>query len=208
MSNDSLIGKLKALRPNADAPELSELAYRHAVDDCISIIRQHSASEGDVVERLSAYLNAKKEVNGLHPEVIHVIHANGGKHELRVSDLEAAIAAMGDVRKDADSAITEISVVDDEEIMMTMMGVRIGSDELDDLHISLRTAQRLLNVLRPYLRTTEPEPVSLEAYAQVAASVAVGGNPTPWEDCAEGWRIKQREIAKAVLDAAGVKYVD
>lgn len=51
------------------------------------------------LNRISAYLNAKKEVSGLHPEVIHVIHANSGKHELRVSDLEAAIAAMGDCPK-------------------------------------------------------------------------------------------------------------
>jgi hypothetical protein len=38
---DSLIEKLEALRPNADAPELSERAYRQAIDDCIGVVRQH-----------------------------------------------------------------------------------------------------------------------------------------------------------------------
>jgi hypothetical protein len=36
----SLIEKLEALRPNADAPEYSERVYRTAVDDCIDIVRQ------------------------------------------------------------------------------------------------------------------------------------------------------------------------
>lgn len=54
--------------------------------------------------RVQAYLDAKKEVSGLHPEVIHVIHASGGKHELNVSDLEALLSSRREVEQPVDSS--------------------------------------------------------------------------------------------------------
>jgi Lar family restriction alleviation protein len=37
---NALISRLEAIKPSASSPELSEHAYRQAVDDCIAIIRQ------------------------------------------------------------------------------------------------------------------------------------------------------------------------
>jgi len=62
--NRSLIEKLKALRPNADAPELSERAYRQAIDDCISVIRRQNQSEisgVDDLEELDQFLEAMRD---------------------------------------------------------------------------------------------------------------------------------------------------
>jgi hypothetical protein len=40
---NTLIEKLEAIKPSAKSPELSEHAYRQAVNDCIAIVRQHEA---------------------------------------------------------------------------------------------------------------------------------------------------------------------
>lgn len=75
------------------------------------------------LNRMTAYLAAKREVSGLHPEVIHVIHANGGKHELTVSDIKVAIAAMRDASTHKHGADIDtkppVSIHDDGKCIQT-----------------------------------------------------------------------------------------
>ncbi len=105
------------------------------------------------LNRITAYIAAKKEVSGLHPEVIHVIHANGGKHELRVSDLEALLQRG------------EISVVDHRKI-----GCLIH-DAIKTTLPKHMNVIRIYDAIKPYLLPENaPEPVSGEVVDR--ASVA------------------------------------
>lgn len=173
----------------------------------------------DSLSRITAYLNAKKEVGGLHPEVIHVIHTSGGKHELRVSDLEAAIAAMGDALDRKTEGLEEkaerqiprqggLPSLNSPANPSEIPDAKLGLIECDCHLLGTRCHKAEISGDKTCLifkRT--PKPVSVEecamegmgAFHKYHSETAVYGKLL---------RDKWSEVAKAVLDAAGVKYVD
>lgn len=111
----------------------------------------------DSLNRITAYLAAKKEVSGLHPEVIHVIHANGGKHELKVSDLEELLQRR------------EICL-DFHGTAMQLANELVESNENhyeDAYPIIEYTLSRLAEL--GYLRTTKRESINLDSEAALIA---------------------------------------
>ena len=139
------------------------------------------------LNRITAYLDAKKEVSGLHPEVIHVIHANGGKHELKVSDLEALLQ-RGEI------CLPNENVPHHNAAFINAIWEEGTKEE------SCRYLQQTWNELCELKQQLKPVSVSLEKCGDAILLMSETGRSSEWRDK------EVNNIAKAVLDAAGVPY--
>lgn len=123
--------------------------------------------------------------------------------------LDAIIAAMGEtsIRKDkgyakadvvvspTNLASSEIRVLNDEGAVKTMLAACEGLEDLEDC---MRAAYHALDN-EEYLRTTKPVSVSLNKCLQAYIKHVNSRDEDHYTDS---------DVVKAVLDAAGVKYVD
>ena len=136
------------------------------------------------LNRITAYLDAKKEVSGLHPEVIHVIHANGGKHELKVSDLEALLQ-RGEI------CLPNENVPHHNAAFINAIWEEGTKEE------SCRYLQQTWNELCELKQQLKPVSVSLKDVVEKVSNAYDFSEETSPETA-----------VTIVLNAAGVKYVD
>lgn len=194
----------------------------HAIaEQVLKVIREHTAAQGEVVELLqdveTQIIRAKSFPMG------------GSQHmclETALVKTQAAIAAMGmreqaedaSAREATDASVesvearpspptfgSEISVIEEGEVIKAlqaryhkMKGLGVVWGVSDAYH-----------AVKPFLRSTKPVSVSLERCAQAIFaeddSIYIG---VAYGELSEGQKEKYRDMAKAVLDAAGVKYGD
>lgn len=234
MSPDSLIEKLekrrdKMLRQNYP-DKLAVAAAKLAFNESIAIARQHqadqkpgtvtagelkatsclasdSAQDIDVLSKPQASdlssgysglarANAHNNIKSL--EVKSPQNGVLGAHDSTQTEAECgAHGARADKR-------CKIPVVDESQILSFLRRKYVTSadDRQKALGLEYLTAETtdLARGLAAYLRVPEPVSVSLEAILR-------GLNET-WEDSHKVWKQGQRDKLKAVLNAAGVKYVD
>lgn len=94
----SLIEKLYTLKNRIMESRADEI-YVEAVEDCVDIIRQHEAAQGDVVDMLNSALGALCACR-------HITPIDGVLVDAEISKLKAAIAAMNmGVVPDRDKAV-------------------------------------------------------------------------------------------------------
>jgi hypothetical protein len=208
MTRDSLIEKFEALLPNDgnSGPYITGIGV--GINRCIEVAKAHTAAPDVVIDALKSAL--------LWCDKFELPHVSS---DLRFK-LESAIAAMGEPVLSAETSgvegvgapspaidtrcaegsgargvCSEISDIDGlQEILQSelhLAGVVTGYNYA-------AKAWELIEKIRPYLSAPVPVSVSLEKVALVA-----------WQNVAGGIsKTRMPSIAKAVLDAAGVAYVD
>lgn len=225
MTNDSLIGKLETEAANGKEGS----CYWGGIHKAIEIIRKHPSP--DPRELLEAATDACRFldyfVNG------RTFFEGGGMPQASLKRLQAAIAAMGGVEANsgnsashssaigpngdnvASPAQSEISVVDDEEIVTKIFNAITKSPPGYFMLVSERMAltKEILNFIRDDLRKTKPVPVSLEKCAKAIHDERrrQGLVSYTFEEVVENIGLEETQCfrqAKVVLDAAGVKYVE
>jgi len=128
MNNESLIEKLQSIMPKADAPELSEIAYRQAVIDCIDIIKKYSSACQDTLAGASDSSGGERYPNE---------HPCSGEFESPAAANSSEISLKSELVKIVRGAIYNT-------------WYRQGIADVD------MVASIAVGSLGPYLRTTEP----------------------------------------------------
>lgn len=183
----SLIGKLEELKWTESLGD--HACPNYTIDQCIAIIRQHTAAP-DVVERiLRALFGAWDESN----------------ENWKAMKRQELIAAMGGGCVDTSTQVatpptqaSEISVISQEEwhsdlARKVRLAIFEGYMPFSDPRVNIADVEESIYAkLRPYLRTTEP--VSLKDVMRNFTVFHESGG--------------MQDLVKRVLDAAGVPYVD
>lgn len=191
---ESLIGKIETLKsriyyvdgkPNL-APYTNQI--NSTVDRAIAIIREHEANMGDAAIGNDAE-DAGKTV-GSDSQHVHT----------SPSKCVCAMKHSGECQSSEISDVETISKILRDEFQVC------NTEPTYSYH---EGAEYLIKQLRPYLRTMEPVSVSLEKCAKVVrATSCIIGNDYCERLCEMNPCACASNYAKAVLDAAGVPYVD